>query len=929
MSRFDECENRLHKIIVHSADVLPEQVKSYLKELAKSRNGDIKKNLISQIQDFKPLVDSVANEFVDFVLDVLIEKPINLEDLPNHPRRRTSSSLDDRWQKYSINDTFSFFPPAHIQGPFFYVLLSNEDEGLRLIHSLTNVATEKWCEYQKREEFDHPGLNPLPVTINFPFGSQHFLGNTQVYCWFRGTTVGPYPVISALMALEEWMERQIESSRDVETLFHKVLAESHSVAVLGICVNMALTYPEKCLKAVLPIVSSPYVWEMDLARLVHDRSNSWRTLKEWEWDSSKKLYYDVIERRNKRPQRSREIRQLAMYYVLSDDESLRIPFENAVAQFTENLPFWYQEEAEDPNAIASLLDKMENYQVCGKRENYRQQRNGEYLQIWVERPQEIKQRNEELLASNSAWEHWLGVYLWAEQSIKDAIPQERMTLQEAVVVAKELQTSEDFTDIDKEDVRSITRLQAIAGVAAAILVADFEWAKAQNYLEWSRMILLSAARMTEAEMHAISASSVKVYAGRGLALLATHGVADLEVRQQILLLISDSMKRPQPLGEVVKAVFYGLQNSWKIDSVLCWNSLSLCLNLSIVPKDLYVWKTIGEFGVEYESLEPWKQQILDTHLDNLMQEVIPELSRISVDREEIFLHSYATCALYALPLYELIKDSTVKTKLIQLSDGLVARTIADNLPGEDKLYERPHKPYEWNTFIFSWLAKLSKSLSVEEIRNHILTPLRDNWAKVPDLTADLLDGYISHQIAYGEGPTEQALEIWKEICTWVLNSPEITRKASYHYLDNETGEVLQLIVFTQHGRSRIKDDWQHANLFTDIFDKWVSVVGHNPYAYSHLLTMLNGIGWQFSSELTLKWLNQCASDATHTLWYEESGNSRRTAELLNRIWSSFEIQIRRNVESLRQYSDLVYRLVGAGVPLASILQKKLEGRGQS
>jgi hypothetical protein len=233
----------------------------------------------------------------------------------------------------------------------------------------------------------------------------------------------------------------------------------------------------------------------------------------------------------------------------------------------------------------------------------------------------------------------------------------------------------------------------------------------------------------------------------------------------------------------------------------------------------------------------------------------------------------------------------------------------------------------WNKFIFTWAAYLAKSLSVEETRHHILTPLRDNWSQIPELTADLLNGYITHQIAYVEGPTTQALEIWKEICNWVLDSPEIARKASYAYLDRDTGEVLQLIVFTQYGTSRIKDDWQHAHLFIDIFDKWVSVVGHNSYAYSHFLTMLNGIGWQFAPKQTLEWLNRCANNAVHDLWNEQRGNGTATAQLLNRIWNSFEWQIRSDRLSLQWYSNLVYRLVEAGIPLAGVLKQKLEGRG--
>jgi hypothetical protein len=924
MSRYDEYKNRLHRIVLHSADVLPEKVGSYLGELANSGNYDAKEDVISKIQDFTPLVDSISREFVDFVISVLIQKPINPESYPSIPRRITSSSED---RNFGINDILKFFPPAPVQGPFLYLLLKKEDEGLRLVHNLANTASEKWREYKQREEFDRPKLTPLPVTINLPSGSRDFWGDTQVYCWFRGRTNDSYAVISALMALEEWIERQIEAGRNVEALFEKVLSGSNSVAVLGICLNIALAYPEKCLKAALPIAICPDIWEMDIERLCHDKSNSLTSLKLLEFNRHNDWLYEVLERRNKRPQRSREIRKdLAIYYVLSSDDSLRVPFEQAVEKFTENLPFRYEEEKSDPNFVAALQEKMENYQVLGRIENYQPRQVGEQLQIWVEFPEELRKRNQKILAPNVKYQRWLSVYLWAEETIKNRVPQEQMTLEEAVAAAKELEASEDFSETDNEDIRDVTRLQGIAGVAAAILIADFEWARTQNHLEWCRAILLAAACMAETSMYAMSSFSVKVYAGRGLALLATHGVADIEVRRQILQLISESLRHFSRAGEVVKAVFVGLQNGWNVAPVVCWNVLSLCLSLSIIPGKLYCGTRVGRFGTSFEELETWEDNVIQNHFDYLAKEEIPELPRIPTVRNIVFVHKQVKYGLDTLPLTELCQTPHTKDKLLQLCDDLVARTIADNLPVEGKPYPKPHKPYMWNPFIFNRAAYLAKSLSVEETRHHILTPLRDNWSQIPELTADLLNGYITHQIAYVEGPTTQALEIWKEICNWVLDSPEIARKASYDYLDRDTGEVLQLIVFTQYGTSRIKNDWQHAHLFIDIFDKWVSVVGHNSYAYSHFLTMLNGIGWQFAPKQTLEWLNRCANNAVHDLWNEQRGNGTATAQLLNRIWNSFEPQIRSDKLSLQRYSNLVYRLVKAGIPLASVLQHKLEGR---
>ncbi|MEC4852416.1 MAG: hypothetical protein SAJ12_15640, partial [Jaaginema sp. PMC 1079.18] len=612
MSRYEEYENRLHRIILHSADILPEKVKTYLSELAKSEHYNTQENLIAKSQDFTPLINSIPREFVDFVISVLLPTSINPENDSSVPQRITSSPED---RSFGVNDILDFFPPASVQGPFLYLLLQNEDEGLRLVHTLANTASEKWREYKQREEFDRPKFTPLPVTIDLPSGLREFWGDTKVYCWFRGTTVGPYTVISASMALEEWMERQIEAGRDVEALFEKVLSGSNSVAVLGICLSMALAYPEKCLKAALPIATCPDIWKMDIERLNYDKSNSLTSLKFLEFDRSNDWLYAVLDRRNKRPQRSYDIRNLAMYYVLSSDDLLRVLFEQAVEEFTENLPFRYEEEKLDSNAVAALREKMENYQVFGRRENYRQQQVGEHWHIWVERPEEIRKRNEELLAPNFEWQRWLGVYLWAEQTIKDGRPQERMTLEEAVATAKELQTSEDFAQSNQEDIRDVTRFQAITGVATAILIADFEWVKTQNYLKWSRAILLAAARMAEASMYAMSPSSPKVYAGRGLALLITHDVADTEARQQILQLISDSLKRSSYTGEVVRAVFSSLRNAWNVDPVLCWNALNLCLSLSIIPKKLYDETYIRQFESSFEELETWENSAIQNYLD--------------------------------------------------------------------------------------------------------------------------------------------------------------------------------------------------------------------------------------------------------------------------------------------------------------------------
>jgi hypothetical protein len=110
-------------------------------------------------------------------------------------------------------------------------------------------------------------------------------------------------------------------------------------------------------------------------------------------------------------------------------------------------------------------------------------------------------------------------------------------------------------------------------------------------------------------------------------------------------------------------------------------------------------------------------------------------------------------------------------------------------------------------------------------------------------------------------------------------------------------------------------------------DSWVSSVGYNPFAFSYLITMLNGPGWNFTPEPALEWLKRCVDASTNIgqFWKEQS-NGERVARLLQRMWNNTEGQIRSNTLTLQRYSDLIDQLVGAGTPLAGVLRQRLEKR---
>ena len=436
----------------------------YLQEVAQFGDLNTKKQVL---KENRILINYIPKEFVDFALDIFIKQPrirkriplytndhsVEAEDLntegsfPSYLFQQIGHSDDYNaldFGKLGIEDFNEFLPPAYVQGPFLYLLQKNEDEGLRLVHTLTNFAVVEWRQQEQQPRYDESGRTPLPVIIDLPSDSHKFWGDADVYCWYRGTSVGPYPVISALMALEVWMEKQIEANRSAEELFEKVLLGSDCVAVLGICLSIALAYPHKCLKATVPIISSPAVWKMDIRRFAIEQSNSWKTLQEFERPSVKWIY-ELIEERNKRPQRSLEVRHIVQFYILYSDENLRVSVEEAIEKFSENLPFFYQHETENAVAIAIMKEEMENYKVYGNRANYRIKDEGDQQIIWVEVPEDIRKRNEVELNPISKLQSWLALCAWAQQTIKLGKTANGMTLEQAVASVKELQQTEDFS----------------------------------------------------------------------------------------------------------------------------------------------------------------------------------------------------------------------------------------------------------------------------------------------------------------------------------------------------------------------------------------------------------------------------------------------------------------------------------------------------
>lgn len=180
----------------------------------------------------------------------------------------------------------NFFPASGLKGPFRHLLRFHPRRGLDFIIELFNLTAEKYGN----SDLDSPErYSPLPIdTSSIGVGKVRIKlndgGTIEQYCssrlWlgYRGFSVMPYLLQSALMALENWLISYAEYSKSSETtlewIFNYILKNSNSVAPTAILVSLAVGYPEKFGKFATPLMKVPEFYDLEIERKVKERGGN-------------------------------------------------------------------------------------------------------------------------------------------------------------------------------------------------------------------------------------------------------------------------------------------------------------------------------------------------------------------------------------------------------------------------------------------------------------------------------------------------------------------------------------------------------------------------------------------------------------------------------------------------------------------------------
>jgi hypothetical protein len=99
-----------------------------------------------------------------------------------------------------------------------------------------------------------------------------YVGDSHVWSWYRGTSVGPYSGMSALLAMERiaegWLAQGVSPARLVEVL----LDACENLAVPGMLFGLLVRHLEKVGAELDPFLAEPFVWELEFGRMTNEYS---------------------------------------------------------------------------------------------------------------------------------------------------------------------------------------------------------------------------------------------------------------------------------------------------------------------------------------------------------------------------------------------------------------------------------------------------------------------------------------------------------------------------------------------------------------------------------------------------------------------------------------------------------------------------------
>ena len=157
-------------------------------------------------------------------------------------------------------------------GPFLALLRSDFVSGVGCLNRMLNHAARARMKILVRP--DSPaGQAGLSLELNLTGSPRSYVGDGNVWLWYRGTGVGPYPCMSALQALEVVIDELIEGGQTTpDVLARFLLTDCDNLAMPALVYGMLVRHIGSGTAAIDQFLAEPAVWHLEFSRVTNERS---------------------------------------------------------------------------------------------------------------------------------------------------------------------------------------------------------------------------------------------------------------------------------------------------------------------------------------------------------------------------------------------------------------------------------------------------------------------------------------------------------------------------------------------------------------------------------------------------------------------------------------------------------------------------------
>ncbi|EWM09705.1 hypothetical protein [Kutzneria sp. 744] len=101
-------------------------------------------------------------------------------------------------------------------------------------------------------------------------GPRHYVGDGHVWAWYRGSTVGPYPCISALLAVERFADHLVSLEVPLMTVVEWLLRDCNNLAMPGLVVGFLIRHLNRAGDLLDEWLTAPDIWDLEFARATQE-----------------------------------------------------------------------------------------------------------------------------------------------------------------------------------------------------------------------------------------------------------------------------------------------------------------------------------------------------------------------------------------------------------------------------------------------------------------------------------------------------------------------------------------------------------------------------------------------------------------------------------------------------------------------------------